>query len=533
VDAILSLAQTQRVVLTMRADFWGECATYPDLKEKMLAHQELIAPMTTSRLRSAVEHQAAKVGLRFDADFVNTVLNEVAGEPGAMALLQHALLEMWKRRHGKWLRTKEYRAIGGVRRAIAETADRVYEGLSPAEQRQVREIFLRLTHIDQSFVRGEDRRDTRRRLSLSELAPANGDLEGLRALVVRLADAALLVTSYNQVTEQEEIQVAHEALIRHWKRLRSWLDENLANLRLRETISDAAKEWDKHRTDNNLLVHQGGRLAAIQEALKKGRLSLNSLEEEYVFACKRFQKDELRDARRRVRLAYSAVTLMVVLLLISLAVGLLAKWNADMLCTERDRARIMQSRLLAERSRNASESQNFGLGVALALEGTQEGGAEPDRPYTYEPEANLYRAVSENRERSILPHKGLVNFAMLSSDGLRALTASKNKTAQIWDVRTGARIVACGVDRGTDHVLFAAFTPKGAVAATRADDHTVRLWTLPPNAQTLIEDAKRAAPRCLTSDRRKEFLLLSGPPKWCIDLGKYPYVQNGQFNSTH
>jgi energy-coupling factor transporter ATP-binding protein EcfA2 len=116
VDELLKLAQRDRVVLTMRADFWGECASYGALKERMQARQELVAPMNTSELRAAMELQAAKVGLRFEGDLSNTMLDEVAGEPGAMPLLQHALLELWKRRHGRWLRASEYRELGGLSR---------------------------------------------------------------------------------------------------------------------------------------------------------------------------------------------------------------------------------------------------------------------------------------------------------------------------------------------------------------------------------------------------------------------------------
>ena len=111
----------------------------------MQARQELIAPMDATELRRAMELQASKVGLRFEADLSHTILNDVQGEPGAMPLLQHALLELWKRRHGRWLQAEEYRAIGGVQQAMARTADDLYEQLSPGEQERVRDIFMRLT----------------------------------------------------------------------------------------------------------------------------------------------------------------------------------------------------------------------------------------------------------------------------------------------------------------------------------------------------------------------------------------------------
>ena len=113
----------------MRADFWGEVANYTALKDEMQAHQELVAPMSPDELHRAIDRQAEKVGLRFEADLGQDILEDVQDEPGAMPLLQHALLLLWERRHGRWLRLDEYRAIGGVQKAIARTADSLYESL--------------------------------------------------------------------------------------------------------------------------------------------------------------------------------------------------------------------------------------------------------------------------------------------------------------------------------------------------------------------------------------------------------------------
>jgi energy-coupling factor transporter ATP-binding protein EcfA2 len=253
IDQLLKLTEAHRVVITMRADFWGECAPYEALKDRMQAQQELIGPMTTGELRAAMEQQAAKVGLRFEADLSSTMLDEVDGEPAAMPLLQHALLELWKRRHGRWLRAEEYRALGGVKKAIAETADRLYNELTPNEEQRVRDIFLRLTQVDESVAPVEGRRDTRRRVDILDLIPSDADVSETKALVAKLADAVLVVTSRNELTSRDEVEVAHEALIRYWTRLRNWLDEYLTALRLRDSVSDAAREWVKNPDDDNML----------------------------------------------------------------------------------------------------------------------------------------------------------------------------------------------------------------------------------------------------------------------------------------
>ena len=186
ISRLLDLTQNHQVVITMRADFWGEVARYAPLKDEMQAHQELVAPMTADELHRAIDRQAEKVGLRFEGDLGQDILEDVEDEPGAMPLLQHALLLLWRRRHGRWLRLDEYRAIGGVQKAIAGTADSLYESLSPAEQERVRDIFMRLTRLGDEPSH-EEIRDTRRRVAIQELVPAGQSPDKIIALVSKLA----------------------------------------------------------------------------------------------------------------------------------------------------------------------------------------------------------------------------------------------------------------------------------------------------------------------------------------------------------
>jgi hypothetical protein len=296
-DRLLNPREPLRVVLTMRADFWGECAPYRGLKELMQKRQELIPPMDAGELRRAMEMQAAKVGLRFEADLSNTILGDVQGEPGAMPLLQHALLELWKRRHGRWLRAEEYRRVGGVKMAITETAEAVYRDLPADKQGRMRDLFVRLTRLDDDSVQGEDRRDARRRVTMEELVPAGSDPAATRALVASLADARLVVTGTNKVSGQDEVEVAHEALIRYWPRLAHWLDADRSGLRLREGIRRGALEWDHSGRDDSFLVHRGKRLEDVEALVDRQTPPLNGLEQAYVAACVAVRERERTQTR--------------------------------------------------------------------------------------------------------------------------------------------------------------------------------------------------------------------------------------------
>jgi WD40 repeat protein len=301
-DRLLKLPGQTRVVLTMRADFWGECAPYRELKDLMQARQELIAPMGAGELRRAMEMQAAKVGLRFEADLSSTILDDVEGEPGAMPLLQHALLELWKRRHGRWLRADEYRRLGGVKQAIARTAEDLYGGLPPEDRERVRDVFVRLTRLDDRDAAG-GRRDTRQRVRLEDLVPQGSDPAHTKALLKRLADARLIVTGVNAATGREEVEVAHEALLRHWERFGGWVEEGRAQLVLRDALGRAAREWEgtgpAGRRDDGLLW-RGRRLGEAEDLLREGRLPTTELEKEFVRAGVG-QREQEAGAARRVR----------------------------------------------------------------------------------------------------------------------------------------------------------------------------------------------------------------------------------------
>ena len=151
------------LVLAMRADFYGESAGYPGFASALEASQTLLGPMVEGDLRAVIERPAEVAGLRVEPGLTDLMVQDVLGEPGGLPLLSHALLETWKRREGRALTVEGYRAAGGVRGAIAQTADAVFETLTPEQQAAARNLFIRLTEL------GEGTEDTRRRAALAEV----------------------------------------------------------------------------------------------------------------------------------------------------------------------------------------------------------------------------------------------------------------------------------------------------------------------------------------------------------------------------
>ncbi|MBN1450523.1 MAG: CHAT domain-containing protein, partial [Anaerolineales bacterium] len=321
---LLALSKEHRVVLTMRADFWGEIARYSALRDEMQVHQELVPPMSADELHRAIDRQAEKVGLRFEADLGEDILEDVQDEPGAMPLLQHALLLLWQRRHGRWLRLDEYRAIGGVQKAIAGTADALYESLTSAEQKRVRDIFMRLTRLDEESAPGESR-DTRRRIALQELVPAGSNPAETVVLVNKLADARLTVTSESAAGSAQFVEVAHEALIRHWPRLGDWLDENREDLLLNQLLTEAANQWRKLEHDPGAL-YRGIRLQQALELAIRHPDWITQAVQEFLDASRENASQEVEQVQRLSRARHTQLILggTAALLVIGLAVIVLA-----------------------------------------------------------------------------------------------------------------------------------------------------------------------------------------------------------------
>jgi hypothetical protein len=145
--------------------------------------------MDTNMLRQAIEEPARRVGLQFEPGVVDKILSDVANQPGALPLLEHALLELWQRRQGRSLTLEGYRESGGVTGAIAKTAEESFNGFSQSEQRIVRRIMLRLTQL------GEGTEDTRRRTKLEELVTTPEETDVVERIVRAMVDAHLLTTS--------------------------------------------------------------------------------------------------------------------------------------------------------------------------------------------------------------------------------------------------------------------------------------------------------------------------------------------------
>jgi tetratricopeptide (TPR) repeat protein len=286
------------IILTMRADFYGKCAANAELAAALSDHNFLVGPMTDEELRRAIERPAQLVGCEFDAGLVDLLVQDVRNQPGALPLLQHALLELWSKREGRRLTVKAYQEIGKLEGALQRRADATVEALSEAERELCRRIFLRLTQP------GEGTEDTKRRASLQELLSLPGESAAEEQIIQRLADASLLTTEGNLSQKDAFVEVAHEALIRNWPRLRKWIDTDRAGLRTRARLTESVREWKNSGCDPAYL-YRGGRLLTTEEWVGSHPGELSTGEEEFLQCSREAQQQreasELAAAQRLAR----------------------------------------------------------------------------------------------------------------------------------------------------------------------------------------------------------------------------------------
>jgi DNA-binding SARP family transcriptional activator/WD40 repeat protein len=293
--ALLALPRTL-VVIAIRADFYGRCAAYPELSRALGANHVLVGAMARDELRRAIERPAQRVGLSVEPDLVDALLGDVENQPGALPLLSTALLELWSQRQGRQLQLAAYARSGGVQGAVARLAEEAFVALDADQQAAARTLLLRLSDEDESGA------VVRRRINLEGQDPG---------VVAQLADRRLLTVSDGTV------EVAHEALLREWPRLRGWLEEDAQGRRLHRALGVAARAWERDARDSGGL-YRGARLAAALDWAAGHDGELDATERAFLEAARRASGR----AQRRLRLVLASVAVLLILAVVAGVVAL-------------------------------------------------------------------------------------------------------------------------------------------------------------------------------------------------------------------
>ncbi|MFJ3800461.1 hypothetical protein ACIPSJ_29800 [Streptomyces sp. NPDC090088] len=430
-----------RVLIAVRADFYGRCLEHRGLADALHGAALSLGPMTADELREAVVRPAAATGLLVERELTARIVEEVLDEPGGLPMLSHALLETWRRRRGRLLTPAAYEAAGGVRGAIAATAEEAYGELPAAQARAARQVLLRMVEP------GRGTPDTRRPLTRAELDewadPA------VRAVVGRLVGARLLTS------DEDGVQLAHEALLTCWPRLAGWLEEERERLRHHRRLTEAAQAWAESKRDPGAL-YRGTRLDRIRELFPDDH-ELTATEREFLAAALEAREAEHRTAARTARRARALLTSLSAVLVVALLAGLVAWTQYRAGERQRTDAAARRVAVVADSLRATDPRTALLLDVAAwrtsALSDTRHA---------------LFTALTQSESDAFTDP---APNAFLTGSG-RTLLAVDDRTWRISDIATHRRTASGRLPSGAQ--VFAA-GPDGRALALTTDDG-IRLW---------------------------------------------------------
>ncbi|HEX6385306.1 MAG TPA: hypothetical protein VF177_11600, partial [Anaerolineae bacterium] len=406
ISVLLHLTETpsmrHTVILTMRADLESNLVQLPALQTLYEQAQVRMTAMKAAELRQAITGPADLVGLKFEENLVEEIIREVLGDPAALPLMQFTLLKLWENRDRNRVTWEAYHRLGGVRHTLANSADAFYDSLSAREKETARRILLTIVQSSESTL--EIARDRVLRQVLYETGSTQKQVD---QMLDRLVEARLVRLIEEHRPEDDQVEIAHAALVRIWPRLVGWLEEERVNMRHRRRLMTMAEQWEALGHDRSALL----RGVLLEEALAYDDLS--SLETAFVEASAIAAQEERREkelARRREleqaralaeverkRAAESArsarrlrrlATALTIVFVVALVTALLAARNREI--AENNAATAIANEVVADTLRVTAEAS-----LATAVSASDAARAEANLRATAEADARQQRHIAE------------------------------------------------------------------------------------------------------------------------------------------
>ncbi len=503
--ALLALLQVEAcyLVLTVRADFYADLMS-SSLWPHVQSHRLEILPMHRAGLRQCIQRPAEDVGVYMDAALIERLVEDAAGEPGVLPLVQETLVLLWGQVKRRFLPLLSYEAlvlsradyggldgVTGLHVAIARRADAAFDQLLPDQQSIARRAFIRLVQF------GEGRADTRRQQVMSRLCGVNDNPLALRQTIEHLVENRLLIVSAEEGEADKKVDIAHEALIRGWPRLRGWLDQRREAEQIRRRLETKAAEWLRLEGKGGLLEEVElleaeqwlGSVDAADLGYDQTLLDLVEASREALHAAEREREEsrqrELEAARRlaeeaaaRERIQTEAARQLRrrawILAGIGMVALVLAALSLSFFFQSQEAKDDAESYALAADAINFLDADaSFSLQLALTALDVQQ---------TVQAQNTLRRVLlsaypwKELTDTALQPpgsHEGAARLVAWSRSGRYLASASYDGTIKIWDV-DGTLLATLVGHR--DRVRGIDWRADDAQIVSASWDGTLRLW---------------------------------------------------------
>jgi WD40 repeat protein len=567
VTAATDPASRLRIVLTLRADFFHQVLTQPVLGPIIGRVHLALAPLDADGIRLAIVEPAARAGLEFEPGLPERIVADLKDQPGSLPLLQFTLDRLAVAATDGFIADDQYTELGGVKGALADRAEGIFQGLTDNQKDAAQQTFTRLLSVS------DEAGDVRRRVRMTELESLGLAAADLGAVIDNFGKERLLTFDVDPTTRGATVEVAHEALLREWPTLRTWVDSRRESLVLQRRFQVALGEWEESdRNPSNLLT--GGKLSQYEEWAAGQDVTLTAAERGFVDASIERRSGEARGrrARRRRIMAGFAAAAVVALLLAVVAFlqrgqaednAALAEANAALAeesaalaeqaaAQAQDNAALAEAReLILEAEKNVTIDPELSMLLSLeAIEAFRASGEAPpsaqsvlrramalDRVVARVP-GGRWVAVSQDGAlfatrgegdtvviRSIDtmeivttmplpgPNAGPAFFHP-SGDWLAVVHEGGSRAVRVWDLRTPGIFFDIGSqvaqNPGTQ------FSPEGdlIVIQTDTDPTTVEVWSFPDGELRYSSGEDRARGISFSGDGRLAFVGLpeGGPP---------------------
>jgi WD40 repeat protein/energy-coupling factor transporter ATP-binding protein EcfA2 len=435
-EAIAAHPQQLRLVLTLRSDFEPQFLDSA-LKSRWMDARFVVTPMTQDELRQVIEQPASERVLYFESDdpnqpLVDQIINEVVQMPGALPLLSFTLSELYlkyveRRGDNRALTEKDYRELGGVIGSLTQRATQEYNELvqqEPAYEQTICQVMLRMVAI-------EGAESARRRVSQSELVYLDSAEYDRAKEIIRRFSAARLIVEGQEPGGEAYVEPAHDALVRGWDKLRTWINQNPKTLTLQQRLTPAVNDWLNNNRAPDFLWDEDPRIELLKKVSESKDNWLNQLETEFVNYSLQQRLDKLRDAEKR--------------------------------------AKISLSRQLAAQSLSNLNTQ-FDLALLLGVEANRV-------TDTAEARSSLLNGLQHSPHLTafLRSHVAAVSGVAFSPDGKTLASASADGSIVLWNADTCKAMGQLQTGQ-SNFVSSLAYSPDGKILASGGGDGTIVLW---------------------------------------------------------